>query len=86
MFFLDGSSLFHIFYNFNGHSMGAHPKPSSHHSLQVRGAPLLAMVSALGLAVEALERAKAKREAALLISWMLFTGQMAERVENELVI
>ena len=57
--------------------------------LQVRGAPLLAMVSALGLAVEALERAKAKREAALLISWMiwmLFTGQMAESVESELAI
>lgn len=30
---------------------------------QVRGAPLLAMVSALGLAVEALERARAKHEA-----------------------
>ncbi|CAJ1390681.1 unnamed protein product [Effrenium voratum] len=36
---------------------------------EVRGAPLLAMVSALGLAVEALERARAKHEGAR--AWLL---------------
>ena len=88
MLFHDGSSLFHIFFfnHFNGHSMGAHPKASSHHSPLGAWSAVVSHGLCPGPCSGSFGEGQGEERGGADFMDANLTGQMAERVEKELVI